>query len=91
MHHKGSSAVHRSLPRTQVRGKEVKPRCFRLEMLLTRVAAARQASQGKSWDNRQRVWVDSPSTALALDDDAFAGVRQQWNASAMMRCALPQI
>ncbi len=46
---------------------------------------AAQASQGKSWDNRQRVWVDDPGTALALDDDAFAGVRQQWNASAIMR------
>ena len=44
-----------------------------------------QASQGKSWDNRQRVWVDDPGTALALDDEAFAGVRQQWNASAIMR------
>jgi len=50
-----------------------------------------QASQGKSWDNRQRVWVDDPGTALALDDDAFAGVRQQWNASAVMRCAASRL
>ena len=43
-----------------------------------------QACQGKSWDRQTRSWVEQPSTALVLEDEAFAGSRQRWRPSEFM-------
>lgn len=54
-------------------------------MALTAVyVAPMQARLGKSWDEHSRDWVNEPSTALAVDDNAYAGVRQRWKPSSLM-------
>lgn len=54
-------------------------------MALTAVyIAPMQARLGKSWDEQSRDWVNEPGTALAVDDDAYAGARQRWKPSSLM-------
>ncbi|KAK9826317.1 hypothetical protein WJX74_008417 [Apatococcus lobatus] len=48
--------------------------------IINQPEAIREARKGKFWDLEKRQWVDQPTLALVVDDEAFQPARAAWNA-----------